>query len=61
MSSKTAVVNIEVFRNLIRLQQGKMKTKRLLDLQALNQLVTPHQGRGQEFSNRGTNFLNYVQ
>jgi len=37
-----------------------MKTKRLLDFQALNQLVTPHQG-GKEFSKRGTNFLNYVQ
>jgi len=39
-----------------------MKTKRLLDLQALNQLVTPHHTRGfKEFSKRGTNFLNYVQ
>jgi len=32
----------------------------LLDFQARNQLGAPHQG-GEEFSKRGTNFLNYVQ
>jgi len=31
MSSKTAVVNIEAFRHLIMSQQGRRKTKRLLD------------------------------
>ena len=35
-------------------QQGKRKTKRLLDFQARNQLGTP--GRGEEFSKRRTNF-----
>jgi len=41
-------------------QQGKSKTKHLLDLQVRNQLGTPHQG-GREVSKCGTNFLNYVQ
>jgi len=39
---------------------GKRKTKCLLDLQARNQLGTPHQG-GEEFPKRGTNFLNCVR
>jgi len=39
-------------------QQGKKKTKSLLDFQARNQLGTPG---GEELSKRGTNFLNYVQ
>jgi len=38
---KTAVVNTEAFRHLIMSQQGKKKTKRLLDFQARNQLGTP--------------------
>jgi len=40
-------------------QQGKRKTEHLLDFQARNQLRTP--GEGEEFSKRGTNFLNYVK
>jgi len=31
MSSKTAVVNIIAFRRLTRTQQGKRKTKNMLD------------------------------
>jgi len=38
---KTAVVNIEAFRHLIMSQQGKRKTKRLLDFQARHRLGTP--------------------
>jgi len=36
-------------------QQGKRKTKPLLDFQARNQLKTPG------WAKSGTNFLNYVQ
>ena len=39
-------------------QQGKTKTKRLLDFHARNQVRTPG---GEEFSKWGENFLNYVQ
>jgi len=52
--SETAVVKIEAFRNLIMSQQGRRKTKRLLDFQARNQLGTP----GGEMSFlRGGHFL----
>jgi len=44
MSSKTAVFNTAVFRHLIMSQQGKRKTKSLLDFQAHNQLGTPGGG-----------------
>ena len=39
-------------------EQGKRKTKRLLDFQARNQLGTPG---GAKSSKKGTQFLNYVQ
>jgi len=51
---KNAVVNIEAIRHLLMSQQGKRKTKRLLDFQARNQLGT--QVGGEEFSKRGTIF-----
>ena len=41
MSSETAVVSIEAFMYLIMSQQGRRKTKRLLDFQARNQFGTP--------------------
>ena len=41
MSSKTAFVDIEAFRHLIMSQQGRRKTKHLLDFQARNQFGTP--------------------
>jgi len=40
-------------------QQGKRKTKRLLDFHARNQLGTP--GGGEEFFKWGKKILNYVQ
>jgi len=56
--SETAIVKIEAFRNLIMSQQGRRKTKRLLDFQARNQLGTP----GGEMSFlRGGHFFNYFQ
>jgi len=53
MSSKTAVVNTEAFRHLIMSQQGKSKTKRLLDFQLRNHFGTPG---GEELSKRGQHF-----
>jgi len=44
-SSKTAVVKIEAFRNLIMSQQERRKTKHMLDFQARNQLGTPGRRR----------------
>jgi len=54
MSSKTAVVNIEAFRHLIMSEQGRRKTKRLLDFQARNQFGTPG---GEKSFLRGDSFL----
>jgi len=56
---KRAFFDMEALMNLIMSQQGKRKTKLLLDFQARNQLGTPR--GGEEFSKWGTNFLNYVQ
>ena len=58
MSSKTAVVNIEAFRHLIMSQQGRRKTKHLLDFQARNQFGTPG---GEKSFLRGDSVLNYIQ
>ena len=54
MSSKTAVVNTEAFRHLIMSQQGRRKTKRLLDFHARNQFGTPG---GEKSFLRGDSFL----
>jgi len=55
---KTAVVNIEAFRHLIMYQQGRRKTKHLLDFQARNQFGTPG---GEKSFLRGDSFLNHIQ
>jgi len=54
MSSKTAVVKKEAFRHLIMSQQGRRKTKRLLDFQARDQFGTPG---GEKSFLRGDSFL----